>query len=57
MAEPAASPSAINIDAVRFRVREALKALEADVDGERIRDVETNLRTAAALLHSTKVTI
>jgi hypothetical protein len=35
-----APTNAINIDAVRFHVREALKALEADVGGEKIRDVE-----------------
>jgi hypothetical protein len=52
MTEP--EPTAtINIDAIRFHVREALKALEADVDGERIRDIETHLRTAVALLNQT----
>jgi hypothetical protein len=47
---PIAAPAVIDINAVRFHVRQALKALEADVDGERIRDVERSLRTAAALL-------
>jgi hypothetical protein len=42
---------ATNLDAVRHHVREALKAFEADIDGERLRDVETNLRAAAALLN------
>jgi hypothetical protein len=32
---PEPAKPAINVDAARFHVREALKALEADVDGER----------------------
>ena len=48
MSEP--TKPAINIDAIRFHIRESLKALEADHNGERIRDVEKHLRTAAALI-------
>ncbi len=44
----------INLDAVRFHTREAIKALEADVDGERIRDCERHIRAASALLDPKK---
>ena len=43
--------SAVNITAVRYHIRQALRELELDHSGERIRDIEKHLRTAAAILH------
>lgn len=40
----------VDLKAIRFLVRAALKALEDDVNGEHMYEVEKNLRTAAALL-------
>jgi hypothetical protein len=53
MSEPAPATPEINVRAVRFLVRASLAALEADFDGEKIYEVEKNLRTAAALLNQT----
>jgi hypothetical protein len=45
MTEPAAPK------AVQHHVRQALREVELDHSGERIREIETHLRTAAALLN------
>ena len=48
MSEP--PKPAINIDAVRFHCRQALRELELDHSGERLFDVQKHLRTAVAML-------
>jgi hypothetical protein len=44
----------VSLTAIRYHVRTALRELELDHSGERLRDVETHLRTAAALLHQSQ---
>ena len=48
-----APPAAVDLKGVRFYVREAIKALQEDIEGERMYQIEKNLRSAAALLNQT----
>jgi hypothetical protein len=42
----------VDLKAIRFHVKAALAAIENDHDGEKLFEVEKNLRTAAALLNN-----
>jgi hypothetical protein len=43
--------SADPLNVVRTHIREAIRALQEDIDGEKIRDVERHVRAADVLLN------